>query len=111
VARNEWLPMGAKMSAAAARRRIIRQASGCPIAWSDSRSPRRPLAVRNSAPFLSSPIPAASIYRCNHSAKVWWQGMMCNFPPFSCSRSTQPAPRGRKSSTRMASAAPIRAKL
>src|SRR3954471_9257386 len=34
VARNEWLPIGVRMPAAAARRRIMRQASGCSIGCS-----------------------------------------------------------------------------
>src|ERR1700730_5932298 len=59
VARKVWQPIGAGMPAAAARRRIIRQASGWLIGLADSVAPLWPRAVRNSQPFRSSAMPAA----------------------------------------------------
>jgi hypothetical protein len=59
VARNVWQPIGAAIPAAVARRRIMRQASGWLMAWSDSVLPLCPRAVRKSQPLPSSAMPAA----------------------------------------------------
>jgi hypothetical protein len=56
-----WQPISAAMPAAAARRRIIRQASGWLIGLSDKVLPLCPRAVRNSQPLRSSTMPSASI--------------------------------------------------
>jgi transposase-like protein len=62
VARNVWQPIGAAMPAAAARRRIIRQASGWLIGLAERALPLWPRAVRNSQPLRFSAMPAASMY-------------------------------------------------
>jgi hypothetical protein len=54
VARNVWQPISAAMPAAAARRPIIRQASGWLIGLPESAPLLCPRAVRNSQPLRSS---------------------------------------------------------
>ena len=61
VVRKVWQPIGAAMPAAAARRRVIRQASGWLIGLSDNVLPLWPRTVRNSQPLRSSSMPAASM--------------------------------------------------
>jgi hypothetical protein len=61
VARNVWQPIASAMPAAAARRRIMRQASGWLIGLSESALPLWPREVRNSQPLRSSTMPAASM--------------------------------------------------
>jgi len=68
VARNVWQPIGAAVAAAAARRRIIRQAPGWLIGVSDGALPLCPRAVRNSQPLRSSTMPAASMWVRSASA-------------------------------------------
>lgn len=47
VARNVWQPIASAMAVAAARLRIIRQASGWVMGWADNIVPLWPRAVRN----------------------------------------------------------------
>jgi hypothetical protein len=60
VARKVWQPISATMPAAAARRRIMRQASGWPIGLVESARLLWPRAVRNSQSLRSSAMSAAS---------------------------------------------------
>jgi hypothetical protein len=68
---------GALMPAAFARRRIMRQVSAWLIRCWASAEAFQPLAVRNSQPLRSSPMPAARYRACSCSASAWWQGMTC----------------------------------
>ena len=61
VARNVWLPIGAMMPAATARRRIMRQASAWVIGCSVNTVALCRGLVRNSQPLRSSAMPAAAM--------------------------------------------------
>jgi hypothetical protein len=60
VARNVWQQISAAIPADAARRRIIRQASGWLIAFADNMVPLWPREVRDGSPRTQADIPTAS---------------------------------------------------
>jgi hypothetical protein len=73
-------------------------------------SPVRPRAERKRGPLSSPAIPAARTYSSRKASSLWCAGISWRLPPFSCSRISQPYPFDCRSSTRILSAAPMRAK-
>ena len=109
VARNVWLPIGAKIPATAARRRIRRQASAWAIGCFGQ---HRRVVSRAGAkqPALAVLSDASGI---DVGAQHLGEGVMartCSLPPFSCNWICQPAPSGRRSAAFMRGAAHMRAK-
>jgi hypothetical protein len=104
VARNLWQLISSDTPATAARRRILRQASGWVIGLSDKALPVVPSCGTKQPAF-------AVLDDADALASAWWHGILCCLPPFSWSRIVHPAPRERRSSTFIFKAAVIRAKL